>query len=243
MSSFHHTEIGNGTVTASADGSYHLHVSPADTGYHDAQITTYMHRSEFTHHPLTHLHVRAHTSGAIRGTAGFGFWNHPFAPNERGFRLPRAAWFFCGSPPNNMALAKGVPGHGWKCATIDATRKSFLALLPLAIPGFALMHVPPLYRLLWPVGQRALGVSEHPLDESLLDAPHDYDLAWERNAVTFRVDGTIVHRAPVRLRGPLGFIAWVDNQYAIVTPRGKVGFGLLDLPAEQSLTLENLRIE
>ena len=39
------------------------------------------------------------------------------------------------SPPNNMALAKGVPGYGWRAATIDASRSPFLALAPCRAAG------------------------------------------------------------------------------------------------------------
>lgn len=244
---YHRTEIGQGSVSTDGAESIHLHLpavtDKATRSYHDAQISTYHSRRDFHHTPPVHMHIRAHATGPIRGTAGFGLWNHPFAPNERGFRLPRAAWFFYGSQPNNMALAKNVPGFGWKCATIDATRAPFLALLPFAPLGFLLMRAPPLYRALWPLGQWALGVSEKALDESLLMESHDYTLDWQADGVRFGIDGVTVHHAPVRLRGPLGFIAWIDNQYAIVTPRGQIGFGLLDIPAAQNLVLESVTLQ
>lgn len=243
MSHFHVTEIGAGNVTRDGTG-YHLHV-PAQSAaaYHDAQITTYDDHHDFAQSPPLTMRVRAYAPQPIRGTAGFGFWNHPFAPNERRLRLPRAAWFFYGSPPNDMPLAKDVPGHGWKCATIDATRAAFLALVPLALPGFLLMRVPALYRRLWPVGQAALGVSEHALDESLLATSHEYALHWSPDGVRFDVDGATIHHAPVRLRGPLGFIAWIDNQYAVVTPQGRFRFGLVDVPAAQSLMIESITLD
>ncbi len=42
--------------------------------------------------------------------------------------------------------------------------------------------------------------------------------------------------------GPLGFIAWIDNQYAIVTPQGRLGWGIVPNP-DQGLTLTRIRIE
>lgn len=57
------------------------------------------------------------------------------------------------------------------------------------------------------------------------------------------MDGALVHRAPCAPRGPLGFVAWVDNQYAVVTPQGRFGFGLLPLAAPQTLRLAELVIE
>ena len=49
-------------------------------------------------------------------------------------------------------------------------------LLPLALPGFAVMRVPGLYRHLWPVGQRALGVAEAGLPGEWLAETHEYGL-------------------------------------------------------------------
>ena len=46
-------------------------------------------------------------------------------------------------------------------------------------------------------------------------------------------------RAP---RGPLGFVAWVDNQWAVATPRGRFGWGLL-ASSEQWLDLGVVQIE
>jgi hypothetical protein len=41
----------------------------------------------------------------------------------------------------------------------------------------------------------------------------------------------------------MGFIAWIDNQYAVVTPQGKFGWGVVPLPEAQSLLLEHVKIE
>lgn len=141
-----------------------------------------------------------------------------------------------------MHLAKGVPGPGWKAATIDATRWQFLALLPTTPISLLLMRIPALYNRLWPIGQRAIGVSEHLLDTALLVATHTYTIDWRPDGVTFAVDDQTVHVSPLAPRGPLGFIAWIDNQYAVVTPQGQFGFGLLPLSQEQVLTVEHIRI-
>jgi hypothetical protein len=34
----------------------------------------------------------------------------------------------------------------------------------------------------------------------------------------------------------------VDNQFAVVTPQGRFGFGVLDVPAAQALVIETLTI-
>jgi hypothetical protein len=215
--------------------------------YQDAQITDYegLPRRDFPWRPPLRLTVRAwasHPLEELRGTTGFGFWNEPFVPVGRQLpRLPCAVWFFFGSPPNNMALAKGVPGFGWKAATLDASRPLFLLLAPFAPLGFVLMRLPALYRRLWPVGQWAIGASEAVLPVDLVE-PHTYVLEWRMDGVTFCVDGAIVHQTPYAPRGPLGFIAWMDNQYAVVTPQGRFGFGLVPVPCAQWLALERVAI-
>ena len=240
--------IGTGSVQP-ADGILRCGIDPAsERQYSDAQITDYagLPRRDYPWQPPLRLTVRAwasHSVSALRGTAGFGFWNQPFVPVGRDLpRLPRAIWFFFGSPPNDMALAQGVPGWGWKAATLDATRPAALLLAPLAPIGFGLMRVPALYRRLWPVGQRAIGVSEALLSVDLIE-PHTYTLEWRRDGAIFQVDGREVLCAPYSPRGPLGFIAWIDNQYAVVTPQGRFKFGLLGTSEQQWLALDEIVIE
>lgn len=238
------TQQGAGRVSQLSAG-WHLDLPAVPAGaYHNAQITGYdPSRPVFTHAPPLRLTVRAQASAphtALRGTAGFGFWNHPFAPGSRRLRLPQAMWFFFAGPDSDMALALGQPGHGWKAATFAPRLARFAALLPLALPGFALMRIPPLYRTLWPIGQHTLGVEEHTLPLDLLAENHEYELTWERGHITFGLDGQLLLTVRRRLRGPLGFIAWMDNQMAVVTPQGRFGHGLVGLPQPQSLTLDFL---
>jgi hypothetical protein len=240
--------IGTGRLEHDA-GQLHCVLGPAsDSQYSNAQITDYqgLPRRAFPWHPPLRLTVRAwasHSTSHLRGTAGFGFWNEPFVPVGTGWpRLPRAVWFFFGSHPNNMALAKGVPGWGWKAATLDATRWPFFLLVPLAPLGFLLMRIPALYRRLWPVGQWAIGASETVLPVDL-DTPHTYALEWRTDSVDFYVDETHCLHAPHAPSGPLGFIAWMDNQYAVVTPQGRFRFGLLATTEAQWLALDSITIQ
>lgn len=246
MEDLHSIQIGQGRVLREGK-RFTLSIPPADaSAYHDAQITSYRTRADFGWTPPLRLYLRARFEGEVQGTAGFGFWNHPLLPGKRGWpalQLPRALWFFYGSPPNNMTLARDIPGHGWKAATFNAARWPFLALLPAAPLGFLLMRIPALYRRLWPVGQWAIGVSEAALAAALMPAWHDYSIDWRHDGVTFLVDGEVVHYTDRVPPGPLGFIVWIDNQYAIVTPQGRFGYGLLDVAAGQSLHIESLRIE
>lgn len=235
------TEIGSGSAVQRS-GLLQMKVGLSDI-YSDSQISDYE-SNNFRWMPPLRMTVRARFSADnLVGTAGFGFWNQPFMPGQHGFRLPQAAWFFYSSPPSNMQLARGIPGPGWKAGTIDASRWSFLALAPTAPLGVLLMRIPAMYHILWPVGQRAIGVSEGLLDAALLVEAHTYLLEWRRNGITFSVDGSVVHESPCAPRGPLGFVAWIDNQYAIVTPQGRFGFGVVPVECEQSLMLEKVVIE
>ena len=211
--------------------------------YHNAQISDYAAADpRFHNRPPLRLRLTARAEGDIQGTAGFGFWNQVFVPGRRRFRLPQAIWFFFGSPPNEIALARGVEGHGWKAATINARQWRFHGLLPLAPIGFLLMRSKWIYERLWPLGQRAIGVNEATLDPQLLADCHRYAIEWRPDSVSFSVDDELVLRTAPVTSGPLGFIAWVDNQYAIVTPQGKFGWGLLDVPGPQALILRDLEI-
>lgn len=237
------TELGGGLVDQQADEiRLTLPAGPA-SAYHDAQISDYSAPArDFVNEPPLRLELRARARGEISGTAGFGFWNHAFVPGERRMRLPQAVWFFYGGRATDIALAKGVAGNGWKAATFDAKNWRFGALLPLAPLGFLLMRSAALYDAFWPLGQAAIGVSERALSPSLLQDFHSYSIEWRRDGAIFAVDGAVVLRARPAPQSRLGFIAWIDNQYAIVTPQGRFGLGLLEIPREQSIHLRDISI-
>jgi hypothetical protein len=219
----------------------------SDTEYSNAQIDDYLQREapNFNWRPPLRLTVRAwvsHEADQLKGTAGFGFWTQPLMPGRRLPILPATVWFFFASAQTNMAFARDVPGYGWKAATLDATRLPFLLLLPTAPLGFLLMRVPALYRLLWPIAQRAIGVSEA-LVPVMLTEPHTYRIDWLPGSIHFFVDDRMLHQAPFSPRGPLGFVAWLDNRYAILTPQGQTGRGLIAIKGRQWLSLDDLKIE
>lgn len=241
---WHITQLGTGVVQSQADDLGLTIPSGSSDMYHDAQVTDYDAQTcQFQNRPPLRLTVTARSEGNIQGTAGFGFWNHMFVPGERGFRIPQAVWFFFGSPPNNIALAHGVDGHGWKAATFDAQSWKFYGLLPLAPIGFLLMRNRWLYNHLWHIGQDAIGVSEAALDTALLNDFHTYAIDWKPDGAAFLLDGEIIMRTNKVPTKPLGFIAWIDNQYAIVTPQGNFGWGLLDVLQPQSLIFKSIEIQ
>jgi len=105
------------------------------------------------------------------------------------------------------------------------------------------MRIPMLYQLLWPIAQRAMGVSEYLLDLNLLTKPHTYTLDWLDDSLEFGIDGLVVHKSPVAPRGAMGFVAWIDNQYAIVKPQGSMSFGYASIQNEQSLILTDIKLQ
>ena len=189
------------------------------------------------------LTVRAQASPAMpSGTYGFGLWNDPFAVSLglRGAarRLPcgpRALWFFYASPPNEFGFTSG-PRSGWRAMSIDTPQHHPLWLTPATLAVAALAQIPVVRRPVMRVALRQVAAAEAVLT-SAADELHEYELIWERSAATFRVDGHVVLRAEQPPRAPLGFVAWIDNQYAIATPESGLRFGTLTTGAEQSLDL------
>ncbi|MFP4321404.1 MAG: hypothetical protein ACLFTK_03025 [Anaerolineales bacterium] len=217
-------------------------IRPPSVDYANAQIQDY--GRIMPHRPPLRLTLEArfsHSQDALRGTAGFGFWNAPFAPALRRIRLPKSAWFFFGSPPLDLPFAQGVPGYGFKAATLDVATPLFMTLLPLAPLGVVAMRVPPLYRTFYPIAQHAIRASEAALQQDMT-LWHHYQLDWTREGITFHINGEQVHHSRYRPRGRLGFVAWIDNQYAIVTPQGRLGWGLVNSDQTQELHIRHLNI-
>lgn len=248
------TTLAGGGTLAITGSSVRLALSRATSRhYADAQIDDYAGRPlpRYPWRPPLRMEVRARASLALppnapslenglRGTVGFGFWNYPLTLAGGIPRLPDAVWFFGASPPSNMALVPGVPGCGWKAQVIHAHRwQSLAAGVPaLGAMAWARLTNDTQHAARWV--QRVTGAAEAALDCSLTEW-HDYALEWRRAAARFWVDGREVLTAPDPPPGPLGFVTWIDNQYAVATPRGTFRFGLLESGPEW-LELDRLRI-
>jgi hypothetical protein len=239
---------GEGSLERSDGTLRFVNLGTTSKTYTNAQIDDYqgLPRRRFPWRPPLRMTVRArfsHPEGRLSGTAGFGFWNDPFLMTERRLpTLPRAIWFFYGSPPSEMKLDIDAPGRGWKAATIDVLRPAALYLAPLALPAALLMNLRPLYRALWPPIQRGLNVRESAV-EMVMTEWHTYVIEWGAERAAFSVDGgTVLDEAPSP-QGRLGFVMWLDNQYMVVKPWGRFGWGLLDEPARQWLEVDRLVIE
>jgi hypothetical protein len=235
-------ELNGGRVETGVVCRFHL---PAGaSGYANAQIDDYSGQAGFTWRPGAGLALRArfsHGVGALMGTAGFGFWNAPYGdPARRRLALPRAAWFFFGSAPNDLPFAP-PPGRGWFAATIDATTLAALALIPLAPAVLALNQAAAIRRRLWPAVRRRLGIDAAALAVDMREW-HDYSLQWRPAGCRFTVDGRTVLDTPQAPRGALGFVCWLDNQYLVLTPRGRFRAGTLTTAEPQWMEVADLQL-
>ncbi len=232
------TCIGPGSLSVK-DSVLHMAIPTIHQGeYADAQIDDYAGRvrSAFPWTPPVRMEVRAraslpaagHTSTGegeiLRGTAGFGFWNYPFSVRGDPLMLPEAIWFFYASPPSNMALVPGVPGWGWKAQVIHSMRPgALLATVPTALTtGWARVTGQADQAARWL--KRLSGACEALVPVAMTDW-HTYTLEWRKDRAQFWVDDVEILRVLNPPARRLGFVAWLDNQYAIVSPRGIFRFG------------------
>jgi hypothetical protein len=247
LEALHRLELGGGSVETIAGQVTRLTVPPKASGYADAQLddTASLPRSRFLWQPPLHLRLRArasHTSPL--GTLGFGFWNDPFAVSlgqggaaRRLPAAPRALWFFYASPPADLRFTPGAAGHGWKAMQLTTRPMPTAALVTLAPAAVVLSQLPPLRG---PVLRMALGqvqAAEAMLAVDLADW-QTYEIDWQAGQTEFRLDGQVVLHAPFPLAGPLGFVAWIDNQYATATPESGFRFGLIPTRQAQWLEIE-----
>lgn len=220
---------------------------PSKIGYVDAQIDDYAGtpRRAYTWQPRTELTLQARFSqpaGKLVGTAGFGFWNAPFGdPTLKMPALPQAVWFFYGSAPTHLPIAPAGVGNGWFAGTVDAGRWQALSLIPCALPVWLLNQMPAFRQRIMPAIWQRLGVSYQPLPVDLT-LWHNYRLCWQTDRCRFWVDGALVHQTLHSPRGPLGFVAWMDNQYMVVRETGRITAGTLPLPQTQWLEIRELEM-
>lgn len=214
--------------------------------YADAQIDDYgkLPRAQFPWRPPLRMEIRARASlpaatadsttaspNILRGTAGFGFWNYPFSVRGDILMLPEVIWFFYAAPPSDMALVPGSVGWGWKAQVVHAMRPGALAAI---IPTFLATGWGHLTSNIRPAAQwmqRLSGAHEAVLPIEMMEW-HTYILEWYATEVHFWVDERHLLRVAYPPRGPLGFVAWLDNQYAIATPRGVLRFGTVLCPCQ-----------
>jgi hypothetical protein len=237
-------EINGGQIRN--DVAWRFSLPAGVTGYADSQIDDYGAPNAFSHRADTAMRLRArfsHPVNELQGTAGFGFWNAPYGDptSSRRLKLPRAAWFFYASPPNDLPFAPGYPGRGWFAATINAAIVPMLAIISFAPFALILNQFRSTRQTAWSAIQAGLGIHHSPLQVNMTGW-HDYYLSWREEGCTFEVDGERVLETRLSPRGPMGFVCWLDNQYLILSPRGRIRAGVLSLPQEQWMEVAELRL-
>ncbi len=201
--------------------------------YRIAQTDDYsrLSRKDFLHIPPISLSLKARVSADILpGTWGFGFWNDPFAlgigVKGSGFRLPalpQAAWFFYGSPRNDLSFQSSAPANGLM-ASVFTSKQVPAVVLPLALPGLIFLPIKPIARLMRKFASKFIHDSFVSLDMDVTTW-HTYQLDWLADSVHFKVDDKVVFTSQYSPKPPLGLVIWIDNQYAAFSADGSVHYG------------------
>ncbi len=212
------------TIPAGEKGTYRL-----------AQLDDYhsLARKDFLwQEPLT-VSLQARCSAIDHtGTWGFGLWNDPFTASiglggtsRRLPTLPNCAWFFYASAPNYLSIYDHIPATGFLASTFQSP------LIPAAFlsPGLLLLpliRIPPAARLMRRVLRYWIHQDACQLHLNVNDW-HEYRLQWYSSSVSFMIDGQKAFETSITPNGRLGFVLWIDNQYAAFLPNGHLSFGTL----------------
>jgi hypothetical protein len=249
---WHLLEIGGGWVEQSGDSRILLNLPAIRSGYADAQIddTQGLQRKYFRWKPPVHLYVKARTNlTSPLGTLGFGFWNDPFSLSlgQAGTArklpaAPQAVWYFYGSKPNDIRLSADSPGPGWKAMVLRSPQLPGLLSLALGAIGIGLAQLPLCRRPIMRAAQGVIQAREELLALEMNDW-HTYEIFWSIDGVRFLIDDAEILSVPFAPPGPLGFVAWIDNQYALASPDGGIRFGHLPTELTQELELSVLQIK
>jgi len=210
--------------------------------YTDAQVDDYtlVPTSEYIWRPNTRLSIYARFSidqyrnnddeAYLKGTAGFGFWNRPFSMQGKWFRAPKSIWFFHSAPPSKMHLDPSVSPWGFKTQVVNTTLRSVLInAMPLfcfGLIGRIRSNKQAGYYL-----KKLSGADEHVIDLDITKW-HRYEIVWAKKSVVFSIDGQVVYSTQASVKAKLGFVAWVDNEYAVVGPDLRLSFGHTDTLAQ-----------
>jgi hypothetical protein len=223
------------------DGQHYRLTIPttsADT-YVDAQLDDYEHTlpRQFTNHPPQTMTIRARFSHQqVKGTAGFGFWNHPFSREGAVIDPPCNVWFFYSSPESDLRVARGFPGHGFKASMLNSGRMPRVVVTIGSMLFNLLLRVPVISKLIMSAARSAVNTSEIMLNLDMT-VWHEYKLNWLPNVATFCVDGKEILRAPHPPQMALGFAAWIDN-YRASAGGSHYQFAYVAVTQEQWMELE-----
>lgn len=254
----HWTQVttGGGKISIAKSILTMSYESAQDMKYTDSQIDDYtmLSKSDYLWKPPLRMTIRSRSShpastvkstvnsnNILHGTAGFGFWNRPFTMQGNIFTLPESIWFFYSSPPSNMSLVPNMPGWGWKAQVIHSMRPGALfnavPLILTSVYGRLTGNLKPASKWM----QRFVGSSESIITADMTEW-HTYVLEWHQNESIFWVDNECILRVSQSPSKSLGFVAWIDNEYAIASPSGELRFGKSRI-GPQWLKIDSVKIE
>jgi hypothetical protein len=246
-----HKSPGAHVLPGTQDGTWKLKIpSSVEENYNLAQLDDYtsFSRDDFPWNPPAILSLRARASDAnIPGTWGFGFWNDPFSLSlglgggtRRFPALPNAAWFFFASPQNYLSFRDDLPANGLIAQTFRSLKLPTF-LMALGVVGFPI--------LLWPwMARKSRAALRHLITEDSfhfnidLTQWHSYTLEWSLDQVLFKVDDQ-TFETRITPNTPLGFVLWIDNQFAAFPPDGVLSYGTIVNPQPAWLEIEVLRLK
>jgi hypothetical protein len=173
-------------------------------------------------------------------------WNDPFSVSiqlgggERRFPvLPNAVWFFSASKQNYLSFQDHLPANGFISQTFQSAHLPS-PLLAVASPLLPVLFLPWAARKLRIILQRWIKEDSFAWDIDITEW-HNYSLTWEMDRVRFTVDHH-TFETKVSPGSPLGLVIWIDNQFAALSPNGKLSFGTLENPQPAWLEIENLSL-
>jgi hypothetical protein len=233
---FERFETGGGSVTPMA-GGWRLAI-PATThlAYADAQLQDYtrLARRNFpwqaANSPTLRIQARfSHLPAQMGGTFGFGWWNNPIALTGGSvLAMPHTAWWFGASRPNDLRFTADADGAGWGAGTLAGARLPSGLMLAGAASAVLLTRLPILRRYIISTAQRLLKASQTPTPSDFDPREwHEYACEWQSDRVKFSLDGELFFETEISPTQRLGLVAWVDNQYAVLSPQGALKFGLV----------------
>ncbi len=238
-----------------APGAWRLQIPAGPPGrYRLAQLDDYrdLARNTFPWKPACSLQVQMRASAdLLPGTWGIGFWNNPFGmailtrvEMLRLPALPATVWYFFASPQNYLSFYDHLPAHGSLAATFRSQQrlKPGLALTALtAIPFLPLLMIPAVARCLriWIRKFLHQDSQELRIDPTLW---HDYRMDWHKDWAIFQIDKHKIFETEIVPQGPLGFVVWIDNQFAAFPPDGRIRIGSLENPEPAWIEVRNLLI-
>ncbi len=241
--------LGGGQIVPIEAPSFRLELPGRLGAYADAQVDDGKgrRRSQFHWAPPTTVTLRARASHpAPPGTLGFGLWNDPFGVSLGGAggaqklpAAPQAAWFFYGAPPNDFTFVHGGASHGWKAACLQSAPIPPALLLAGGAAALVLSRVG-LFRGLVVRRVKAIVSATEAVIPAPLEEWHRYRLEWRPEGVRFDLDGERVLATSISPRGPLCFVAWIDNQYAVLSEQQGIRFGVVPTTAPAWLEIADL---